>query len=92
MHNQLGTIYRDGGDLDRAVQYYRESIRLKEQAGNHYAAALSRFNVALVFLDVGRREDALEYAEAALRGFEPYGAGAAEVIERSRRLITRIRG
>jgi tetratricopeptide (TPR) repeat protein len=90
-HNQLGAIYRDAGDLDRAVQHYRESIQLKEEAGNHYGAAGTRFNVALSLLNAGRRADALEYAEAALRGFEPYGAGAGEWIERTRRLIAEIR-
>ena len=42
--------------------------------------------------NAGRRADALEYAEAALRGFESYGAGAAEEITEARRLIAAIRG
>ncbi|MES1243952.1 MAG: CHAT domain-containing protein [Acidobacteriota bacterium] len=93
-HGQLGSIYGDAGDLDRAVQHYRESIRFEELQGNHYGAAETRFNVAVDLLNAGRREDALEYAEAALRGFEPYGAGAAEAeeIEKTRRLIAMIRG
>ena len=36
--------------------------------------------------------DALEYAEAALRGFESYGERAAKDIEDTRRLIAKIRG
>ena len=28
-HNQLGAIYGDAGDLDRAVQHYREAIQLR---------------------------------------------------------------
>jgi tetratricopeptide (TPR) repeat protein len=91
-HNQLGAIYQTAGDLDRAVQHYRQAVQFHEQAGNHYAAAQTRFNVALAFLDAGRREDALEYSEAALRGFEPYGAGAAKDIEDIRQLIAVIRG
>lgn len=91
-HNQLGVIYQAAGGLDRAVQHYQEAVQFHEQAGNHYAAAQTRFNVAIAFLQAGRREDALEYAEAALRGFEPYGAGAAEAIERTRQLIAEIRG
>ncbi|MFP5286466.1 MAG: tetratricopeptide repeat protein [Thermoanaerobaculia bacterium] len=91
-HNQLGLIYRSAGDLDRAVQHYREAIRYDEAQGDLYGAALARFNVALALLDAKRRVDALEYAEAALRGFEPYGAGAAQDIEDTRRLIAAIRG
>ena len=91
-HNQLGTIFHSAGDLDRAAHHYRESIRYEEAQGNLYGAAQTRFNVAIALYIAGRRADAVEYAEAALRGFEPYGAGAAEDIEDTRRLIAEIRG
>jgi len=90
-HNQLGVNYRQAGDLDRSVEHYREAIQLHEQAGNPYGAAETRFNVAATFLIAGRRVDALEYAEAALRGFEIYGERAAELIEKTRGLIAMIR-
>jgi hypothetical protein len=48
--------------------------------------------VALALLNGGRRADALEYAEAALRGFESYGDRAGEMIERAHGLIAEIRG
>jgi tetratricopeptide (TPR) repeat protein len=91
-HNALGVIYRIAGDLERAVQHLREAVQLDEQAGNLFGAAQARFNTALAFLNAGRRADASEYAEAALRGFESYGESAAEKIERTRRLIAEIRG
>lgn len=92
VHNQLGVIYRNAGDLDRAVPHYREALRRLEEAGDLYRAALTRFNVALALLAAGRQADALEYAEAALQGLEPYGAGAGEWIENTRQLIAQIRG
>jgi tetratricopeptide (TPR) repeat protein len=91
-HNELGRIYDEAGDLDRAVQHYREAIQLFEQAGDLFHAAQVRFNVAVTFAGTDRRADALEYAEAALRGFESYGERAAELIERARGLIAKIRG
>jgi len=91
-HNQLGNIYGDAGDFDRAVQHYRESIQLKEESGNLYGAAETRRNMAIALLNAGRRADALEYAEAALRGFESYGERAAEEIEKTHGLIAAIRG
>lgn len=91
-HNALGAIYSDAGDLDRALPHYRQAIHYMEQSGNLYSASQTRFNVALAFLRAGRRTDALEYAEAALRGFESYGGRAAENVEKTQRLIADIRG
>jgi tetratricopeptide (TPR) repeat protein len=91
-HNALGAIYGDAGDLDRALPHYRQGIQYREIQGNLYGAAQTRFNVAVGLLNAGRRTDALEYAEAALRGFESYGERAAEMIEQTRGLIAEIRG
>ena len=77
-HNQLGIIYDDAGDLDRALPHYREAIRYSRNAGNLYGAARTRFNVALALRNAGRLADALEYAQAALRNFATYGDRAAD--------------
>jgi hypothetical protein len=63
IHNQLGGIYYDAGDLDRALSHSRDSIRYKEVAGNLYSAAGTRYNVALVLIESGRSVDALETAQ-----------------------------
>ena len=89
-HNQLGAIYRNAGDIDRALPHYREAIRYFEGAGDLYHAAGTRFNVALALSDSGRVADAREYARAALRNFETYGAGAAEMIQRTQQLLARL--
>ena len=86
-HNQLGEIYRTTGDTDGAVAHYRESIRYEETQGNVYGASGTRFNVALALSQSGRPHDALEYARAALRGFESFGERAADWIQRTRQLI-----
>lgn len=89
-HNQLGIIYHSAGYFDRALQHYREAVQRFEQAGALFNAAETKFNVAIMFFNAGRREEALEYAEAALRGYESYGEGAADNIARTRRLIAAI--
>ncbi len=89
-HNQLGNIYDDAGDLERALFHYREDIRYDEMAGNLYGAGQTRYNVAVTLKDAGRLEDALLYAQAALRNFETFGDRAAEEIQKTQRLIGRI--
>lgn len=90
VHNQLGNIYRDAGDLDRALHHYREGIGYDEASDNFYGAGQTRGNVARALRDAGRLADAREYAHAALRNFEGYGEGAAADIERTRGLIGEI--
>ena len=87
IHNQLGAIYGALGDLDRALPHFRQAIRYDEAQGNPYRAAKDRFNVALALHSAGRRADALEYAQAALREFESYGDRAADDIQKTQRLI-----
>jgi hypothetical protein len=48
--------------------------------------------VAICLVKAGLREDALEYAQAALRDFEAYGERAASEFEQTQRLIAKIRG
>jgi tetratricopeptide (TPR) repeat protein len=89
-HNQLGIIYQNAGDLDRALPHYRESIRYEEIQGNLYGAAQARLGIALALARAGRLADALEYARAALSNFETYGEGASEAIQGTQELIAQI--
>ena len=50
-----------------------------------------RSSIAFEHANADRLEDALDYAEAALRNFETFGAGAAEDIEKTKRLIEEIK-
>jgi tetratricopeptide (TPR) repeat protein len=89
-HNQLGIIYKNAGDLERALPHYREAIRYDELTGDLYGAAQDRFNVALALAQAGRLADAREYALAALRNYETFGDRAAEKIQETRGLVARI--
>jgi tetratricopeptide (TPR) repeat protein len=87
VHNQLGNIYRNVGDLEQAMYHYREAIRYAEMAGNLYEAGRTRFNVALTLKYANRFPDALEYARAALRNFQSYPQGAEKDIQNTEGLI-----
>lgn len=89
-HNQLGNIYNDAGDLDRALTHYREAVRYFEAAGDVYHAATVRFNVAIGLANAGRVPDALAYAQAALQGFSTFGDRAAADIQDTQGLIALI--
>ncbi|HEY0605574.1 MAG TPA: tetratricopeptide repeat protein, partial [Herpetosiphonaceae bacterium] len=90
-HNTLGAIYAEVRDLDRGLPHWREAIRYHEAGNNFYNAGITRFNIALALYNAGRLEDALLYAQAALRNFERYSQGAAEMVQETQRLILRIK-
>jgi tetratricopeptide (TPR) repeat protein len=90
IHGELGSIYGEAGDIDRALRHCRESIRYSELAGNTYSAALTRHNVAVVLAQSGRFVDAREYARAALNGFASYGSAAADWVQKTQELMKQI--
>lgn len=51
---------------------------------------MTRFNVALALAQAGKLQDARDYARAALRNFEPYGPGAADMTAQTQQLLARI--
>lgn len=90
IHNQLGGVYREAGDLDRVLHHCREAIRLEEAQGNLYGAAVTRYNVAIALMEASRLVDARQYADAALRDYQTYGAGAADKVQKTLALIADI--
>ena len=89
-HHQLGVIYRNAGDIDRALPHYRESIRYNELQGNTYNAAKTRYSVAVALAQSGRFLDALDYARAARDGYASYDTAAAALLHDAEELIEMI--
>jgi tetratricopeptide (TPR) repeat protein len=89
-HSQLGAIYGDVGDFDRALPHCRNAIRYEEAQGNQYGAAQTRFNVAIDLAQSGRLSDARQYALAALRDFQSYGDRAADDVADTEQLLAHI--
>ena len=90
IHNQLGIIYRNAGDIDRALYHYQQDIRYCERAGDIFGAGETRANVAMALLAAGRLSDARAYAEAALANFRTFGDRAADHIQDIERLVANI--
>jgi tetratricopeptide (TPR) repeat protein len=89
-HQALGVIYGYAADTSRALSHYQKAIRHQEQGDNRYEAGRSRLNAAITLARAGRREDALLYAQAALRDFETLGPGAAAMADQARQLIAQL--
>jgi tetratricopeptide (TPR) repeat protein len=89
-HNTLGIIYVAAGQVDVALPHWREAIRQAEAAGDRYEAGQARSNIAIGLADAGRFDDALLYANAAVRDFESVGVWADTDLNKAQRLIHQI--
>ena len=76
IEGQLAIVY-GYADMTEALKHYRLSIKYGEaQGGNLYGAAQSRYNAAYDLWQVDRNEEALLFAEAALRNYTALGEDA----------------
>jgi tetratricopeptide (TPR) repeat protein len=68
--NNIANIYRDKDELDKALGYYEESLRLqtdeKEKAATYN-------NIAIIYEDKGDYQKAVEYYQKAIETSERYG-------------------
>jgi hypothetical protein len=88
IHNNLGILYSIVGSFKNAREHYEIEAQLEERSGNHHAAGVNRFNMALMYQSLAQDEQQIRqqhdyweraraYAEAALRDFEFYRGRAA---------------
>ncbi|MBZ5617833.1 MAG: CHAT domain-containing protein [Acidobacteriia bacterium] len=89
-HGQLGILYADASQLDRALHHFRESIRFHESTDNLYGVAETGRNIAITLLKAGRFADAKDYALAALHNYQTYGDSAQEKVQLTLDLIALI--
>jgi tetratricopeptide (TPR) repeat protein len=90
IHHQLGAIFFHANNVKLSLLHYGEAIRYFELQGKFYDAANTRYNTALALFKKGRFEDALEYANAALRNYQTFGNRAIEEINKTWELIAYI--
>jgi tetratricopeptide (TPR) repeat protein len=88
--NQLGNLFRRAGDTGQALRHYQRSIQHMEACGDIYKAGKIRYNIAILLTDVGRLDDALHYARAALDNSQQIGPGAAADAAAAERLVAQL--
>jgi tetratricopeptide (TPR) repeat protein len=101
LHNELGNLYQEVGQLDRARAHYEQSAQYHEKTGNHFRAGQTRFNMAVMYTQAAEREEqpsqqraillrAKAYAEAALRDYRQYQGHAAAKEVKAQGFLDRI--
>ncbi len=101
IHNQLGVLYAQVGQIEQARVHYEKRVQLAEQTGNYHSAGQTRFNIALMYAEAAERESILSrkrdllhraqaYAQAAQRDFQQYQGRASEDEAKVQRLLAAI--
>jgi tetratricopeptide (TPR) repeat protein len=77
-HNNLGYLFADRGDLDKAISHFESAARIRSGKTNpHYdvASAFVQMNLADALSRKGRSDEAMAHYEEAIR-LQPYDADA----------------
>lgn len=64
--HQGGIIYWFKGELDLALEYHQQSLKIKEELNDKHGTAVSLNNIGLVFWSKGDLNHALEYYQQSL--------------------------
>jgi len=62
----LGSLHRQAGDMQRALEYYNQALPIARELGDRRGEGLTLYNIGLVYDDLGQRQEALKYYNQAL--------------------------
>jgi tetratricopeptide (TPR) repeat protein len=65
-NNNIGNVYFEKGDLEKALSFFQNSLMLNEKIGDTHGAAEAYGNIAHVHFEKGDFDRALEYAQKCL--------------------------
>ena len=66
--NNFASIYRDLGDLVRALNYLDQALALNEKRNDYRAQAVNHASIASIYYDLADYENALEFVGKLLGG------------------------
>jgi CHAT domain-containing protein/Tfp pilus assembly protein PilF len=64
--NNIGFVYADLGENQKALKYYNQALLLRREVGDYRGEAATLNNIGLVYNSLGEKQRALEYYNQAL--------------------------
>ena len=64
--NNIGVIYKQGGDFERAIQYFEQALEWRRRVKNRTREAQTLDNIGQSYLGMGQFDKALAYLNEAL--------------------------
>jgi CHAT domain-containing protein/tetratricopeptide (TPR) repeat protein len=76
--NNIGGVYSDLGQKQKALDYYNQSLPLRRAVGEKAGEARTLNNIGGVYSDLGQKQKALDYYNQSLPLFQAVGDKAGE--------------
>ena len=58
--NNIGGVYAETGQPERALEYYGKALPLLEEVGDRAGESVTRYNMAMIYRDQGKLQSAVE--------------------------------
>jgi len=88
----IGLIYKDKGDLDKALEYLKKALRINRGIGYRQGEANDLGNIGIIYKDKGDLDNALKHLKKALAVLERFDlVHGRDVIQKAINLITKNR-
>lgn len=91
VHSELGNVYTYLGQPQEALAHFQKALRFDEESGKFRDAADLRFNIAVMLGNAGEFDAAIQYAEAALAGYEALQLGDSHQAQQTSLLLMFLR-
>ena len=69
----IGLIYSDKGELDQALRYHKEAIKIDKEISYRQGQAVDLGNIGLIYYDKGELDQALRYHREAIKIYKEIG-------------------
>ncbi len=72
-HQWIAIIHHHKGEYDQALAKYQQSMEIKEKLGDQRGIAYTAAQMSLLYFNIGKKENAIDYTQKALEIFENIG-------------------
>ena len=86
----LGIVYKELGQVRKAIQYYENGLIINEKIGHQYGEGICLNNLGNAYKKLGQKDKAAQYFQQALAIFEEIKSPYAEITRKNLADLNRI--
>jgi tetratricopeptide (TPR) repeat protein len=84
--NNIGLIYDAWGKYDQAIEYYKKSLKIREEIGDRKGEGVTLNNIGMIYYARGKYDQAIEYYQKSLTILAEIGAVEAKMVRENLKL------